>query len=213
MGAATISVNPKSTSRADANVEDNGGGSGSSHDCQEKYTETRKGKRKRVTNLNVNKKVLRETGDCHPPAEDELSLHGSSDLDEQIDRLVDTTNSPNVNFANNDESEHEGSDEDDLIKGIASNFSPVGKTGPPIGKMLANVINNVMLNPENREKLVQKLKKHPRPENVNSLKIKKCNPGIIVELNSSVNKQIQRSENTKDAGLRFKSSRSNLQSH
>ena len=126
---------------------------------------------------------------------------------------MDTTNSLKVNFANNDESEPEGSDEDDLIKGIASNFSAVEKTDLPIRKKLASVINNVMLNPVNREKLVQKLKKHPRPENLNSLKIKKYNPEIIMKLNSSVNNQIQRSENTEDAGLRFKSSRSNLQSH
>ena len=140
MGAATISVNPKSTSRANASVEDDGGNSSSSHDCQEEDTDARKGKRKHVTNLKVNKKVIRETGDSHPPVEDELSLHGSSDLDEQIDGLVDTTNSPKVNFANNDESEHEGSDEDDLINDIASDFTAVEKTGPPIGKKLASTI-------------------------------------------------------------------------
>ena len=37
-----------------------------------------------MTNLNVNKKVIREAGDSHPPVEDELSLCGGSDLDEQI---------------------------------------------------------------------------------------------------------------------------------
>ena len=36
-----------------------------------------------------------------------MSLYGGSDLDEQTNRLVDTTNSPKVHFANNDESEHE----------------------------------------------------------------------------------------------------------
>ena len=53
-------------------------------------------------------------------------------LDEQIDRLVDTTNSQ-VNFANHnkDESEPDKSDEDDLIKDIANNFSAVEKAGPP----------------------------------------------------------------------------------
>ena len=39
-----------------------------------------------------------------------------------------------------------------------------------------------MLNPVNGEKLVQKLEKHPRPENLNSLKIKKCNPEIWSEM-------------------------------
>ena len=72
---------------------------------------------------------------------------------------MDTTNSQ-VNFANNnDESEPEDSDEDDLIKDVANNFIAVEKTGPPIGKDLASIINNV--NPVYREKLVQKLEKHP----------------------------------------------------
>ena len=47
----------------------------------------RKSKRKRVTNFNINKKVVTETGDSYPLAEDELSLYGVSDLDEQIDQL------------------------------------------------------------------------------------------------------------------------------
>ena len=95
---------------------------------------------------------------------------------------MDTTNSPKVHFANNDESEPEESDEDDLINDIASDFSAVEKTGPPIGKKLASIINNVMFNPVNKEKLVQKLGKHHRPENLNSLKIKKCNPEIWSEM-------------------------------
>ena len=103
-------------------------------------------------------------------------------MDEQIDRLVDTTNSPKINFANNDESEPKGSDEDDLIKDIASVFSAVEKTGAPIGKILANIINIVMFNTVNRGKLVQKLEKHPRSENLDSLKIKKCNPEIWSEM-------------------------------
>ena len=82
-----------------------------------------------MTNLNVNKKVLRETGDSHPPAEDKLPLYGP-DLNEQIDWLVDTTNSPKVYFANNDESGPERSDEHDLIKDIGRDFSAVEKTDP-----------------------------------------------------------------------------------
>ena len=94
---------------------------------------------------------------------------------------MDTTNSPKVNFENNDESEPEGSDKNDLINDIASDFSAVEKTGPPVGKKLASIINNVMFNPVNKEKLVQKLERHPRPKNLNSLKIKKCNPEIWSE--------------------------------
>ena len=223
MGAATISVKPKSTSRANASVEDEGGNSSSSHDCQEEDTDARKGKRKRVNNLKVNKKVIRETGNSHPTVEDELSLYGGSDLDEQIDRLVDTTNSPKVHFANNDESEPEESDEDDLINDIASDFSAVEKTGPPIGKKLASIINNVMFNPVNKEKLVQKLGKHHRPENLNSLKIKKCNPEIwsetlqsktrfkdlkIQKMQSCVLKAVGAISRVTNALLDFKSSKS-----
>ena len=127
-----------------------------------------------MTNLNVNKKLVRETGGSHPPAENKPSLYVGSDLDKQIDGLVDITNSTKVNFANNDE--------DDLIKDIVSDFHAVEKTGPPIGKKLTSIINNVMFNPVNREKLAQKLEKHPRPENLNFLKIQKCNPEIWSEM-------------------------------
>ena len=37
------------------------------------------------------KKVARETGDSHPLAEDEVSIYGVSNLDEQIGRLWRTT--------------------------------------------------------------------------------------------------------------------------
>ena len=100
-------------------------------------------------------------------------------MDKQIDRLVDTTKSPKVNFeSNNDDSEPEESDEDDHTKLIANNFSAAEETGPPIGKKLTSIINNVMFNPVSREKLVQKLEKHPRPEKLNYFKIKNCNPEI-----------------------------------
>ena len=79
--AATININSKSTSRANASVEDDGSSS-NSHDCQEDANDTRKGKRTRVTNFNINKKLVRETGDSHPLPEDELSLYGGSDLDQ-----------------------------------------------------------------------------------------------------------------------------------
>ena len=54
-GAATISINPRNISRANASVEDEVGRSS----CQEEATDTRKGKRKHVTNFNINKKIWR----------------------------------------------------------------------------------------------------------------------------------------------------------
>ena len=148
--AAPISISPRNTSRANACVEDDGGISS----YQEEATDTRKGKRKRVKIFNMNKKVVRETGDSHPSTEDELSLYSGSDLEEQIDRLRDITNSQ-VNFANNiDGSKPEESSEGNLIKDITDDFSAVGKTGPPIAKSLASIINELMFNPVNRGKLV-----------------------------------------------------------
>ena len=180
MRAATISVNVRTTSATSASVKDDDSSS-SSQDCQEETTDMRKGKRKLSiqTNFNTNKKVVRETAESHPPAKDELYLCGDSDLDEQIDQLEDTTKSPKGNFgSNNDNSKPDKSDENHLNKNIANGFSVVKKTVPLIGKKLAGIKNNIMFNPVSSEKLVQKLEKHPRPENLNSLKIKKCNSEI-----------------------------------
>ena len=74
---------------------------------------------------------------------------------------------------------------------------------------MASIINKVMFNPVNKETLVQKLEKHPRPENFNSLKIKKkCNPEIWSKMLQSTRSKDLRTQ--KIAGLHFKSSRSNL---
>ena len=108
-----------------------------------------------TTNFSINKKVVRQAGESHPLEEDEPSLYGCSDLDEQIGWLVFTTKSPKVNFAINNDSDSEESDENDLIKDTANNFSAVEQTGPPVGKNLANIINNVMFNSVIREKLVR----------------------------------------------------------
>ena len=62
----------------------------SSHNCQEEATDARKGKRKRVTNFNINKKVVGETGDSHPPEEDELSEKWSASIKNQIQRSENT---------------------------------------------------------------------------------------------------------------------------
>ena len=60
----------------------------------------------------------------------------------KTNRLVDATNSQ-VDFKkyNYDESEHEESDEDDLIKDVANDFRAAEKTGSPIGENLAKIMN------------------------------------------------------------------------
>ena len=51
-----------------------------------------------ATKSSINKKVVKQAGESHPPAENELTLDGGSDLDKQISRLVDTTKNAKVNF-------------------------------------------------------------------------------------------------------------------
>ena len=88
-----------------------------------------------TTNSSINKKAVRKAGESHPPAESELTLDGGSDLNKRIGRLLDTTKNAQVNLSiNNDGSESGQSDEDDLIKDVANDFSAVEKAGPPIGK-------------------------------------------------------------------------------
>ena len=80
-------------------------------------------------NSSVNKKVVRQAGESHPPGENELTLGGGSDLNKQIDRLVDTTKTAEVNFAIKNYGSQSGqSDEDDLIKDIANDFNAVEKS-------------------------------------------------------------------------------------
>ena len=50
---------------------------------------------------------------CQPPEEDESSLYDESDLDDQIDRLVDT---PDIVNANGGHINEEGEDNEDSLK-------------------------------------------------------------------------------------------------
>ena len=179
-GEATISVNPI-TSRANARIED---GSSTSCDessqCEKEVKEKRKAKRKRLSSSKSQskKKHIRDSATSRHQ-DDEISLYGGSDLDEQIDRLVDK--GPNAN-AKEGSNYDEVSDEDDLIKDIENDFCSVEKTGEPIDNNLAKIINNVVLNPISKDKLLKKLDSHPRPENLNSLRVKKCNREIWSEM-------------------------------
>ena len=75
---------------------------------------------------------VRETDEHgQPPKEGELSLYSGSDLDDQIERLVDPPYIANENGGSNEEGED--SDEDDLIRDIENNFNLVEQTGELIG--------------------------------------------------------------------------------
>ena len=109
-----------------------------------------------------------------------MSLYGGSDLDDQIDRPVDTPHNANAKGGRINE-EGEDSD-DDLIKDIENDFNSVEQTGELTGSNLAKIINNVIRSSINKEKLVKKLESYPRPHNLDSLKVKKCNTEIWSEM-------------------------------
>ena len=123
----------------------------------------RKAKRKRLSSKSQKSKThVRNTGEhCQPPGEDELSLYSGSDLDDQIEKLVDTPHIPN---AKGDRFNEEGDDsnEDDLIKDIENDCNLVEKTWKPTGSNLAKIINDFIRTPINKEKLFKKLESHPQ---------------------------------------------------
>ena len=53
----------------------------------------------------------------------------------------------------------------------SDDFTTSEKNREPISTELANIVNNVLVNPINREKLIKKFEKHPRPDNLKKLKI------------------------------------------
>ena len=65
-----------------------------------------------------------------------------------------------------------------LIKDIKNDFNSVEQTGEPRGSNLAKRINNVIRVPINKVSLVKKLESHPRLDNLDSLKVKKCNRNL-----------------------------------
>ena len=100
----------------------------------------RKAKRKRLSSKCQKRRThLRGPGENHQqPEEDELSLYGGSDLDDQIDRLVDTLYYSDCQRKGGRISEKgEDSDDDDLIKDIENGFNLAEQTGEPIGSNLA----------------------------------------------------------------------------
>ena len=97
-----------------------------------------KAKRKRFSSkCQKSKTHVRDTCENRQPLEEgELFLYGGSDLDDQIDRPVDTPHIANVKGGCLNE-EGEDSDEDDLIKDIDNDFNLVEQTGEPIGSNVA----------------------------------------------------------------------------
>ena len=104
---------------------------------------------------------VRDTGEnCQPPEEDELSLYGGSDFDNQIDKLVDTPHIANANGGHINE-DGEDSDENDFIKDIENDFNLVEQTGEPIGSNLVKITNSVIRTPINKENLLKSWKATP----------------------------------------------------
>ena len=166
-GVASIGVNPNKTSRANARIEDkeSSDSSSSSDDSEANASERKKQKRKRVSKGRSQslKKFKKSSFRNEHQEEDTLSLFGGSDLDENIYKLVDKSSDDSPTDSENDDQE--------FIKGIAEDLATFEDTGDPISSDFAKIINNAILKPLNREKLITKLEKFPRPENLPSLKV------------------------------------------
>ena len=172
-GEATISVNPN---RPRANASDSKDDSSSSDDSSE--IRINKGSSKRKLPIDKNKsKNKKSKQSSYPKNDDEISLFGGSDIDDRIDRIVDGPS---------DDSNSEVEDDDECIKGIANDLCALKKSGEPINKNLANVINNVVYYPIEYEKLCEKFEKHQTPENLESLRVKKCNYDIWSQVHRRV---------------------------
>ena len=153
--AATISVNSaRHTSRTNARGEEDR----NSYSGQLGWNCIRKAKQKCLSSKCQKSKIHnRETGECCQLWEqDELSLHGGSDYNDQVKRLADTPWIAIAKGGSNEEGEE--SDEDDLI-------NLMEQTGEPIGSNLARTINNVICTPI-KKNLIESWKTTPKSEEI-----------------------------------------------
>lgn len=176
-GEATISVNPNNGPHK-ANASDSGDETTSSSSEGESAEIRNRGSSKRKRSTDKNKKNKKSKQSSHPHHDDVISLYGGSDIDDKIGRIV---NNPSDESDSNSELE-----DDECIKGIANDLCALTKSGEPINKNLANVINNVVYYPIPYEKLCEKFEKHQTPENLESLRVKKCNSDIWAQVHRRI---------------------------
>lgn len=127
---------------------------------------------KRKITKSENKAKNKRTRQPSYSLDDQTSLHGGSDLDAEIDKVIH-------DCPDRDDISDKGDNE--FIKNIASDLSATKKSGEPIKNSLAKVINNVIYNAISDEKLTEKFDKDKAPENLKALHIKKCNYDIWTE--------------------------------
>ena len=79
---------------------------------------------------------------------------------------------------NNNSSKDGNDDGDDDFKELAQELNKEEGLGEPVQQTLANILEAVWQNPQSYEKMKDKMKIYPRPENCSSLVVKKCNKEI-----------------------------------
>ena len=73
------------------------------------------------------------------------------------------------------DSERDIAEDDAIMKDINYNFANCEDTGEPVTSALYYIVNDVVRKPITSEKRIKKLELHPRPENLEGLKVKKSN--------------------------------------
>jgi len=102
---------------------------------------------------------------------DTVSLHGSSDIDGNIEKLINSSSEADSS-----------SSEDELdIQKLKSELLNDDEVGPPVGKDLAELFQKLKENGLSKEKVASKAKEYPKPENCN-LETKQANPEIWSEI-------------------------------
>ena len=140
-----------------------------SHHHVQQQVENTKSKRKLSNDKNKGKN---KKSKHNVPTEEVISLYGGSDIDDKIEKIVD----------GGGDSSSEENEDDECLKDIASDLSIAKKSGEAISGTLAKVINNVIYYPISEDKLTQKFQKHTMPENLEALRIKKCNYDIWADI-------------------------------
>jgi len=118
---------------------------------------------------------------------DTVSLHGSSDIDGNIEKLINSSS----------ESDESPSEDDLDIQKLRSELLEDDEIGPPVSKDLAELFQKLKESGLSKEKVASKAKEYPKPANCD-LETKQVNPeiwsGIITTKERSADLQLQKGQ-------------------
>ena len=103
--------------------------------------------------------------------DDKVSIPDEEEMNRNLKVLQWESDDSNSSKDGND-------DGDDDFKELAQQLNEEEGLGEPVQQTLANILETVWQNPQSYEKMKDKMKIYPRPENCSSLVVKKCNKEI-----------------------------------